>query len=73
VTQLIPLIDAIPSIGGKVGAPLRKPAEVMGDRGYHSDLEPIQHCHRGHSISLPSQVRTRSLSHRRSLLIHFAG
>jgi transposase len=37
VTQLIPLIDASPSIGGKVGAPLRKPEEVMGDRGYDSD------------------------------------
>jgi transposase len=37
VTQLLPLIDAIPPIGGKVGAPLRKPGEVMGDRGYDSD------------------------------------
>ena len=37
VTQLIPLIDAIPPIAGKVGAPLRKPAEVMGDRGYDSN------------------------------------
>ena len=37
VTQLIPLINAIPPIRGKVGAPLRKPAEVMGDRGYDSD------------------------------------
>jgi transposase len=32
VTQLIPLVDAIPPIRGKVGAPLRKPQEVMGDR-----------------------------------------
>src|SRR5437773_10708411 len=32
VTQLIPLVDAIPPVKGKVGAPLRKPAEVMGDR-----------------------------------------
>ena len=37
VTQLIPLIDAIPPIRGKVGAPLRKPQEVMGDRGYDSN------------------------------------
>ena len=37
VTQLIPLIDAIPPIKGKVGTPLRKPKEVMGDRGYDSD------------------------------------
>jgi transposase len=37
VTQLIPLIDAIPPIKGKPGAPLRKPGEVMADRGYDSD------------------------------------
>ena len=37
VTQLIPLIDAIPPIRGKVGAPLRKPKAVMGDRAYHDD------------------------------------
>jgi len=37
VTQLLPLIDAIPPIRGKVGAPLRKPREVMGDRAYHDD------------------------------------
>ena len=35
VTQLIPLVDAIPPVRGKVGAPLRKPGEVMGDRAYH--------------------------------------
>jgi hypothetical protein len=35
VTQLIPLIDAVPPIKGKPGAPLRKPKEVMGDRAYH--------------------------------------
>jgi len=37
VTQLIPLVDAIPPIGGKPGAPLRKPKEVMGDRAYYDD------------------------------------
>lgn len=37
MTQLIPLIDAIPPIAGKPGAPLRKPQEVMGDRGYDCD------------------------------------
>jgi transposase len=37
VTQLIPLIDAIPPIGGKPGAPLRKPKTVLGDRAYDSD------------------------------------
>jgi transposase len=37
VTQLLPLIEAIPPIRGKVGAPQFKPGEVMGDRGYDSD------------------------------------
>jgi transposase len=37
VTQLIPLVDAIPPVRGKVGAPLRKPREVMGDRAYHDE------------------------------------
>jgi transposase len=37
VTQLIPLLDAIPPVKGKPGAPLRRPREVMGDRGYDSE------------------------------------
>jgi transposase len=37
VTQLLPLIDAIPPIRGKPGAPLRKPERVQGDRAYDSD------------------------------------
>ena len=37
VTQLIPLVDAIPPIRGRVGAPARKPKKVMGDRAYDSD------------------------------------
>jgi transposase len=37
VTQLLPLIDAIPAIRGKVGPPLRKPQRVTGDRAYDSD------------------------------------
>jgi transposase len=36
VTQLLPLVDAIPPIRGKPGAPLRKPKRVMGDRAYDS-------------------------------------
>jgi transposase len=47
VTQLIPLIDAIGSIGGKVGAPLRRPEEVMADRGYDSDPHRMQLSARG--------------------------
>ena len=37
VTRLVPLVDAIPPVRGKVGAPLTKPKLVMADRGYDSD------------------------------------
>jgi len=36
VTQLLPLIDAIPPVRGKVGRPRRRPRRVQGDRGYRS-------------------------------------
>ena len=37
VTQLLPLVDAIPPIAGKAGAPLRRPKTLLADRGYDSD------------------------------------
>ncbi|MFG1648169.1 IS5 family transposase [Amycolatopsis sp. NPDC049252] len=37
VTQLIPLIDAIPSIRGVVGKPRRRPRRLYADRGYDHD------------------------------------
>ncbi|MPW11654.1 IS5 family transposase [Paraburkholderia sp. CNPSo 3155] len=37
VTQLHPLVDAIPPIAGKRGRPLSKPRIVQGDRGYDHD------------------------------------
>ena len=37
VTQLLPLVDAVPPVRGKPGAPLRKPKLVMGDRAYASE------------------------------------
>jgi transposase len=37
VTRLIPLVDAIPPVGGKPGKPRHKPGEVMGDRAYHDE------------------------------------
>jgi transposase len=42
VTQLIPLVDAIPTVGGKVGAPLRKPKELLADRAYDSESHRMQ-------------------------------
>jgi transposase len=37
VTQLIPLIQAIPAIRGKPGQPRRRPDRVHADRGYDHD------------------------------------
>jgi len=37
ITQLEPLLDDIPPVGGKVGHPRRTPDEVYGDRGYDSN------------------------------------
>ena len=32
VTQLIPLVDSVPSIAGKVGRPARRPVVLLADR-----------------------------------------
>nr|WP_237546020.1 IS5 family transposase [Streptomyces sp. SID1046] len=37
VTQLIPLLEAMPSVRGKRGRPRRRPDIVLGDRGYDHD------------------------------------
>ena len=37
VTQLLPLVEAIPAIAGKPGRPRQKPDCAQGDRGYDSE------------------------------------
>jgi transposase len=37
VTQLIPLLDAVPAVGGRPGRPRRRPDTVLADRGYDHD------------------------------------
>lgn len=37
VTQLIPLLQAVPPVRGKRGRPRRRPDAVLGDRGYDHD------------------------------------
>ena len=37
VTQLIPLLDAVPAVGGKVGRPRKRPDRLTADRGYDHD------------------------------------
>ena len=37
VTQLIPLLDTVPPVRGRVGRPRQRPDHVIGDRGYDHD------------------------------------
>ena len=37
ITQLIPLLDAVPDVRGAVGRPRRRPERVTADRGYDHD------------------------------------
>ena len=36
ITQLMPLVDAIPAVRGKRGRPRRRPKKLIGDRAYWS-------------------------------------
>jgi len=37
VTQLLPLVDAVPPVRGKVGRPRRRPKSLYADRAYDSE------------------------------------
>lgn len=37
VTQLLPLVDRVPPVRGKVGRPRRRPERLTADRGYDHD------------------------------------
>jgi len=62
VTQLLPLLEAIPKIKGSVGAPLSKPTLVLGDRGYDSDPHRAELTKRG-IRSLLARRRTPNGTH----------
>lgn len=47
VTQLLPLVEAIPAVPGKVGRPRRRPERVQGDRAYDSEPHRKQLRQRG--------------------------
>jgi transposase len=59
VTQLLPLVDAIPPIAGKRGAPKRKPKLVQADRAYDSEPHRAALLHRG----IQSQIARRRTKH----------
>jgi transposase len=47
VTQLIPLVERIPPVRGRVGRPRRRPDRVSADRGYDHDSHRRQLRQRG--------------------------
>jgi transposase len=59
LTQLIPLVEAIPPIAGKVGHPVQRPEEVFADRVYDSDPHREQLAQRG----IESSIAERNTEH----------
>ena len=59
MTQLLPLVRAVPPIRGKRGAPKRKPALVQADRTYDSD--PLRELLAEHGID--TQIARRRAPH----------
>ncbi len=85
VTQLLPLLDAIPRVRGRVGRPRHRPERLLADRGYDHDkyrrlvrargIRPeIARRQTGHGSGLGRQrwVVERTISHlhnKRRLLV----
>jgi transposase len=49
VTQVFPVLAAMPPVGGKPGPKRHKPERLQGDRGY--DSEPVRQGLRGQGIT----------------------
>jgi transposase len=47
VTQLLPLVDAVPPVRGRMGRPLRRPAALYADRAYDSQPHRVELRRRG--------------------------
>src|SRR5437016_7463817 len=59
VTQLIPLVDRVPPVRGKVGRPRRRPDRVSADRGYDHDKYRRQLQQRG----ITPEIARRQTTH----------
>jgi IS5 family transposase len=66
-TMLLPLIDAIPPVRGKVGAPRRRPDSVTADKAYHSHAREMALWLRGVEPLLPRRGRPDGLDDDTSL------
>ena len=59
ITQLIPLVDAVPPIRGRRGRPRRRPRELFADRGYDHDIYRRQLRQRG----ITPRIARRGVAH----------
>jgi transposase len=59
ITQLIPLVDAVPPIRGRRGRPRRRPRELFADRGYDHDAYRRQLRARG----ITPRIARRGVAH----------
>jgi transposase len=53
VNELIPLVDAVPPVGGKVGHPKQRPDELYADRAYDSEPHREKLRQRGIDPKIP--------------------
>lgn len=66
VTQLMPLIEAIPSVSGKIGRPRNRPEKVQGDRAY--DSQPARN--ELHKRGIQPVLARRNTEHGSGLGVH---
>ena len=66
VTQLIPLIEAIPPVRGRRGRPRHRPGKVYADRGYDHDKYRKQ----GRDKGITPVIARRSTAHGSGLGVH---
>jgi transposase len=59
ITQLIPLVDAVPAVAGTVGRPRRRPDRVSADRAYDSKQHRRQLRQRG----IAPEIARRKAAH----------
>jgi len=58
-TQLIPLVDRVPPVRGKVGRPRRRPDRVAGDRAYDYPSRRLELRQRG----IKAEIARRNTEH----------
>jgi transposase len=59
VTQLVPLVERVPPVRGKVGRPRRRPDLVTADRGYDHDKDRRELWQRG----IKPEIARRQTTH----------